>query len=118
MGHSPNTGEAATISTPSGEQERNPEQRPHKRKHGQSHGRSKKQAPGSASPPLYSPAPPAEELGGQEDAQLQILATICGLAERVSKTEAQRQVPPVVDHLARTSSRDFASVSGAADRSP
>lgn len=50
---------------------------------------------------------PKGELGGQEDAQSQILAAIRGLADRLSKIEAQRQVPPVAGDSVGTSPRDL-----------
>ncbi|XP_074466705.1 uncharacterized protein LOC141752572 [Sebastes fasciatus] len=62
-------------------------------KQGQSQGQGKKRATETNSPPLQSPAPPVDGAGGQEDTQCQILAAIRGLADRVSRMEAQRAAP-------------------------
>ncbi|XP_037611715.1 uncharacterized protein LOC119479819 [Sebastes umbrosus] len=89
-GHSQHTAAAAP---PSRERERRTENRSRKRKQGQSQGQGKKRATETNSPPLQSPAPPVDGAGGQEDTQCQILAAIRGLADRVSRMEAQRAAP-------------------------
>ncbi|XP_074492936.1 uncharacterized protein LOC141768506 [Sebastes fasciatus] len=89
-GHSQHTAAAAP---PRRERERRTENRSRKRKQGQSQGQGKKRATETNSPPLQSPAPPLDGAGGQEDTQCQILAAIRGLADRVSRMEAQRAAP-------------------------
>ncbi|XP_037637109.1 uncharacterized protein LOC119494940 [Sebastes umbrosus] len=89
-GHSQHTAAAAP---PSRERERRTENRSRKRKQGQSQGHGKKRATETNSPPLQSPAPPVDGAGGQEVTQCQILAAIRGLADRVSRMEAQRAAP-------------------------
>lgn len=71
------------------ERERCTENRSRKRIQGQSQGHGKKRAAETNSLPLQSPAPPVDGAGGQEDTQCQILAAIRGLADRVSRMEAQ-----------------------------
>lgn len=84
-GHAQHTAAAAP---PSRDRERRTENCSRKRKRGQSQGHGKERATETNSPPRQSPAPPVDGAGGQEDTQLQILAAIRGLADRVSRMEA------------------------------